>query len=129
MSMGVQNAMKGRKDRVVTIGMMLVRLGFVVAAVLGVGMMASLWSQAAVLSFHLLTGGMVVAGLWLAVLRLTSMGKGAGIAWGGAAASLVGAGLGLASMMSGASYGIIHLVVMLAAVGMGEAGVAKASRK
>ena len=129
MSMGVQNAMKVRKDRLVTIGMMLVRLGFVVAAVLGVGMMASLWSRTAVLPFHLLTGAMVVAGLWMAVLRLTSLGKGAGIAWGGAGASVVGAGIGLAAMMTGSSFGVIHLVVMLAAVGMGEAGVAKASKK
>jgi hypothetical protein len=104
----------------VTIAMMVVRLGFVIAIVLGLGIMFTLWGADKVLPVHILAGILVLGGILLAGVR--------SLARGGAAflliALVVGA-VGAIAIVRGWAPGILHLLLMLAAVGLAEMNVAK----
>lgn len=111
------------RDRVVTIAMMLVRLGAVVAIVLGLGRMAGLWSFASLGGVHILAGALVLLGALVAGIRMMSLGKGAVMLLGGVVIGMAGAAVALRGMS-----GVFHLLLMVAAVGMAEANAAKLKR-
>jgi hypothetical protein len=123
MSMGMNPARNPGRDRVVTIGMMLVRLGFVIAFVLGLGFLFRLVTAGAAVPVHMAAGLLVIAGLLIAAVRLIGQKrKGAGQVAIAAGVAVVGAAMALTGQ------GIGHLILMLVAIGLGEMSVAKATK-
>jgi hypothetical protein len=116
------------KDPVAKGGMMLVRLGFLIALIIGLGILTGASWASAALPWHMLAGVLVLIGIWTATIRLATQ-KRSGMApvWAAAVLGIVGAGLGSAAM-SGAVSGIVHMVVMLLTIGLAEMGVARANK-
>jgi hypothetical protein len=115
----------GGRDRVVTVAMMLVRLGFVVAIVLGLGMMFGLWGAGSVLPLHIGAGVLVLVGILLAGGRARTLGR------GGVSFLLIGlltGAVGAVAVLRGWAPGLLHLVLMLVAVGLAEMNVAKLNK-
>lgn len=121
---------KSARDRVAFVGMMVTRLGFVFALLLGMGLMFgyAIENREQLLALHLVAGLMVLGGIWATTIRFAMLKRsGMNVLWAGATLAFVGAALGLASMM-GLGAGIIHLLLMLATVGLAEAGAARVNR-
>jgi hypothetical protein len=116
------------KDPVAKSGMMLVRLGFLVALVLGLGRLTGTWTSGAVLQWHMLAGILVLIGIWTATIRLAAQKRsGMGPVWGAAVLALVGAGLGPAAL-GGALPSYVHILIMLVTIGLAEMGVGRANK-
>ncbi|HYG59329.1 MAG TPA: hypothetical protein VD902_14800 [Symbiobacteriaceae bacterium] len=121
MNTGVKVTPQKGRDRVVRMAMMAVRAGFVLAVVMGVGMMVHVWQKGDVLLFHMLSGVLVLGGVLTAGVRAILLERPVTLLALGVLAGVSGAVLAL----SGAVPGLVHLVLMLAAVGLAEAGVRK----
>jgi hypothetical protein len=102
--------------------MMAVRLGFVVAALIGLGRMFGVVADVG--PIHLLAGILALAGALVAGVRMLVLGR-------GGALPLVGVVVGVAGAMGvllEVLPGIVHLLLLVAAVGMAEASAAKLKR-
>lgn len=117
----------------VTAVSMLLRLCFVLALILGIAFWLSLGLQLVLL--HMALGIVVVLAVWfLGAAQATAPGGSPGLA---AVAFIVGAGLvaiglGQNSLLPGPSHAlvqIVHLVVALLAVGVGEACAGRYGRQ
>jgi hypothetical protein len=116
------------KDPVAKGGMMLVRIGFLVALVLGLGLLLDVLPRTGVREVHMLAGVLVLVGIWIAAIRLSGQKRqGMGPVWGAAVLALVGAAMGILAML-GKGSGIMHMVVMLVTIGLAEMGVGRANK-
>lgn len=118
------------RDRMIFVAQMIARLGFVIAIVLGLGMLFRMITGGGLVMIHILAGAMVVLGALLATVRAATTGRSAGPLAGALALSLLGAWLGITNrggaLFSGS--GIVHLIIMIAAVGLLEMGGARANK-
>lgn len=114
------------QDSMVKYAMMAVRVGALIAVVLGVGMLFSLFPVN--LGMHMGAGLLMLGGVWLTAIRVV-MGRLSGGMLAGAAAllGLVGVWAAMRSM-GGQMPSLLHWTVMLATVGLAEAGAARAKR-
>lgn len=119
MKTGVGAGVPAGRDRLVVIAMMTTRLGFVLALLLGLGFMVGV-VPGSLLPLHILTGVLVLGGILLAGIRTMSRG-GITLLGIGLAAGLIGAVAQLLSVLPG----LIHLLLMVAAVALAEMNVAK----
>lgn len=105
-------------------GKMLLRLGFVIAIVLGLGMMFG-WFSGGVLHFHMLAGFLALVGGWLVAIGSRSPQR-AAVRWIAALLLLGGVALGTMMMMGnypfGAASSTVHWITMLLAVSLAEMG-------
>lgn len=105
-------------------GKMLLRLGFVIAIVLGLGMMFG-WFGGGVLHFHMLAGVLALVGGWLVAVGSRSPQR-AAVRWVAALLLLGGVVLGTMMMMGnypfGAASSTVHWITMLVAVALAEMG-------
>ncbi|HYF78830.1 MAG TPA: hypothetical protein VD973_16975 [Symbiobacteriaceae bacterium] len=122
MSMGTGVKPAAGPDRVVTMAMMGVRLGFVVAALIGVGHMFGLVESVG--PFHLIAGILALLGALVAGVRMLVLGRGGGLPLLAVVIGVAGA----VAMLTGMLGGFLHLLLMVAAVGMTEASAAKLKR-
>lgn len=122
MSMGTGVKPAAGPDRFVTMAMMVVRIGFVAAAVIGLGHLVGLVESVGMI--HLVAGILALAGALAAGVRMLVLGR-------GGAMPLLGVVIGVAGavgMLTEVLPGIAHLLLLVAAVGMTEASAAKLKR-
>lgn len=111
-------------DKVVRAAMMATRAGFLLAVVLGFGMMMDLITRS-VLPLHILSGVLTLGGILVAGGRALSLGRsGLALLGVGIGAGLVGAVVALTNMATG----IVHLALMVAAVALAEMTMARLKR-
>jgi|GEM_PF-2474181 len=125
MKSGVPVAPQAGRDRVVTIAMMVVRTGFVAAAVLGIGMMFHLWSRGQVVPFHMLIGAVTLVGMLVTAVRVIMLGKVTALMLG--AGLLLGTGSAVGVLLD-AAPGLLHFLLMVLAVGFAEINAALLKR-
>jgi hypothetical protein len=115
-------------DTIVRIGMMLVRLGFAVALVLGLSILTGIGPGAAALPVHIGAGLLALVGSTLIYLRIKLQGyegsRSAGIVL---LALLIGAGNGILAAI-GLGFGLLHLGIMLLAMAGAESAMARLKR-
>lgn len=112
-----------RVDSVVKTGKMLLRLGFVVAIVLGLGMMFG-WFSGSMQHVHMLFGAVALIGGWLVALGSRSPQR-AAVRWIAALLLLAGAVVGIMMMMGNylfAGVSTVHWITMLIAIALAEMG-------
>lgn len=111
-------------DKVVRVAMMATRAGFLLAVVLGIGMMTGLVS-AGLLPVHILAGVLTLGGIITAGGRALALGRsGLALMGVGLGSGLVGAVLAI----TGTATGVVHLALMVGAVSLAEMTVAKLKR-
>lgn len=122
---------KQGRDRIATVSLMLARLGFLGAIVLGLGMMFGAITAGGAVMLHIVAGAVVLGGIWVALIRFAMLGRRVtGPLMAGAILALAGAllGLGTNNGWVAGDYGLLHFLIMLAAVGLAEMGAARLNR-
>lgn len=114
------------RDRAVFVGMMVARLGFVLSLVIGLGWLLGLYNIDSRL--HLGTGVLTVLSILLVAVRLLMTGKGGGATLAAGLLGAAGALVGISATGRSAN-GLIHLVIMVAMLGLAEMTVARAKRQ
>ncbi len=110
---------------------MLLRTAFLLALVLGLGGLFKIWTETPVLvDAHIIAGLMVLGSMWALAVQAGKVASGAGgPLWAAGFVVLLGAVIALFMRISGNLWGILHLVLMLIAMGMAEMGIARSKRK
>jgi hypothetical protein len=102
--------------------MMVLRVGFVAAAVVGLGHMFGLVDSVG--AIHLVAGILALVGALVAGVRMLVLGRGGGLPLLGVVIGVAGA----VGMLTRSLPGLAHLLLLVAAVGMTEASAAKLKR-
>ncbi|PSR34774.1 MAG: hypothetical protein C7B46_03425 [Sulfobacillus benefaciens] len=110
---------------------MLLRTAFLLALLLGLGDLFKIWAETPVLvDAHIIAGLLVLGSMWTLAVQAGKVASGAGgPLWVAGFVVLVGAVIALFMRISGNLWGILHLVLMLIAMGMAEMGIARSKRK
>ena len=110
---------------------MLLRTAFLLALLLGLGDLFKIWAETPVLvDAHIIAGLLVLGSMWTLAVQAGKVAPGAGgPLWVAGFVVLVGAVIALFMRISGNLWGILHLVLMLIAMGMAEMGIARSKRK
>ncbi|AUW94191.1 hypothetical protein [Sulfobacillus sp. hq2] len=116
--------------RGIKITQMILRLAFLVALIIGLGGMFGWFAlNRATVDLHIVSG-IIVLGAMITVA--SSIGKarkpGAGALWTGAVLVAVGGLMGLTLHIRGNALGIVHLLLMLVAMGLAEMGASRAKK-
>lgn len=114
------------KDGMVSRGLMLSRIGFSLAFVLGMVFLFDLFEAGSLVMLHMLAGVITLAGIWLAAVRMAVLKRPrVGPLYAAAGLALIGGAMGLGVI---GQPGVAHMVVMVAAVGLAEMGAARGNR-
>lgn len=114
------------KDGVASRGLMLSRIGFTLAFLLGLTFLVDLVAAGSLVMLHMLAGVITVAGIWLTAFRFAALKRpGMGPLYAAAGLAAVGAAMGLSLV---GQPGLVHMAVMIGAVGLAEMGAARANR-
>lgn len=113
--MALKTTPQREPDQVLRYAHMALRVGAVVAVILGLGMLFRLPSNVAL---HMGSGLLALMGVWLAAIRLAMRQRASMVLW---VAALLAVG-GVVAVLSGMG-GIIHLAAMLLSVLLAEFGV------
>lgn len=110
---------------------MFLRTAFLLALLLGLGDMFGLWSTSPTLvDAHIIAGLLFLGAIWVLATRVNKTIPGAsGPLWAALFITLVGAVIALFMRISGNLLGVLHLVLMLVAMGLAEMALARAKRK
>ncbi len=110
---------------------MFLRTAFLLALLLGLGDMFGLWPATRLLvDAHIIAGLLFLGSVWALATKVNKTAPGAaGPLWAALFVILVGAVIALFMKISGNLLGILHLVLMLLAMGMAEMGIARAKRR
>lgn len=110
---------------------MFLRTAFLLALLLGMGDMFGLWPPTPLLvDAHIIAGLLFLGAVWALATRVNKTAPGAsGPLWAALFVVLVGAVIALFMKISGNLLGILHLVLMLVAMGLAEMSVARAVRR
>jgi len=113
--MALKTTPQREPDQVLRFAQAALRLGGLVAVILGLGMLFSLPSS---MALHMGTGLLAVMGVWLAAIRQAVQQRGSMVLW---IAALLALG-GVVAALSGMG-GMMHLVAMLLSAILCELGV------
>lgn len=112
-------------------GTMFLRTAFLLALLLGLGDLFNIWSPTPILiDAHIIAGLLVLGSMWTLAWQAGKIAPGAsGPLWVASFVVLLGAVIALFMRISGNLLGILHLVLMLVAMGMAEMGIARSKRR
>lgn len=110
---------------------MFYRTAFMLALLLGIGDMFGFWPSTRLLvDTHIIAGLLFLGSVWVLATKVSkTTPRASGPLWAALFMILVGAVIALFMNISGNLLGILHLVLMLIAMGMVEMGVARAKRR